>query len=128
MKHSTKGLTLIEVLIIIVMVGILLTLAFQKIRSRGAVDVVGTLKADIESVKTAEAKFFGAHNAYGSRAQLDSASVLTPAAGNVLTITATATGYTALATNAADPANPHTCSIEVTGGEAGAAKAKTNCN
>ena len=128
MKHSAKGLTLIEVLIIIVMVGILLTLAFQKIRSRGAVNVEGALKADIETVKAAEAKFFGAHYAYGSRAQLDSVSVLTPAAGNVLTISATATGYAASATNSSDPANPRTCSVEVAGGEAGAAKAKTTCN
>ena len=128
MRSNFKGLTLIEVLIIVVMVGILLTLAFQKIRSRGAVDVEGALKADIEVVKAAEAKFFGAHNAYGSRVQLDSVGVLTPAAGNILTITATATGYTASATNASDPARPRTCSIEVTGGEAGAATAKTTCN
>lgn len=128
MRRNAKGLTLIEVLIIVVMVGILLTLAFQKIRSRGAVDVTATLKADIELVKAAEAKFFGAHNAYGSRAQLDSVSVLTPAAGNTLTITATATGYTASVTNSSDPAAPRTCLIEVVGGDAGAAKAKTTCN
>lgn len=127
MKKAASGLTLIEVLIIVVMVGILLTLAFQKIRSRGRVDETTSLRADIEAVKAAEAKYFGAHNAYGSRAQLDSVTVLTPAVGNLLTITATATGYTATATNAADPANQRTCSLEVTGGEAGAAKAKTTC-
>jgi len=128
MRRNAKGLTLIEVLIIVVMIGILLTLLFQKLKSRAGVDVVGSLKADIEAVKDAEGKYFAAHNAYGSRAQLDSASVLTPAAGNVLTITATQTGYTASATNASDPAHPKTCSIDMTGGEAGAAKAKTTCN
>lgn len=128
MRANPKGLTLIEVLIIVVMIGILLTLAFQQITRRGAKDLVGSLKADIESVKDAESKYFAAHNAYGSKAQLDSVSAIALSDGTTLTISATATSYSAAATNAADPANVRSCSIEVTGGEAGAVKAKTTCN
>ena len=128
MRSNLKGLTLIEVLIIVVMIGILLTIGFQKIRGPGAKDVVVSLTADVENARDAETKYFGAHNAYGSLAQLDSAKLVSTSAGNTITIAATATGYTATARNDADPAKPRTCTIEVTGGETGAGKAKTVCN
>jgi Tfp pilus assembly protein PilE len=126
-KHSI-GLTLIEVLIIVVMVGILLTITIQKIRGRGPKDVRVTLKADVENARDAEGRYFAAHNAYGTQAQLDSAKLLNTTDGNTVSITMTATGYVATSTNLADPANPRNCKLEVAGGESEAAKAQAVCN
>lgn len=128
MRREVRGLTLIEVLIIVVMIGILLTITIQKIRGRGIKDVVVSLKADVENAKDAESKYFAAHNSYGTQAQLDSSRLLVASPGNVVSITATPTGYTATATNGTDPANSRSCKIEVVGGEAGAARAETVCN
>jgi hypothetical protein len=61
---------------------------------------------------------------YGTRAQLDSAGTFTPGAGHAITITLTPTGYTATSN---DGTNPLTCTMTVTGGEAGAARATPAC-
>ena len=127
MHRTRKGLTLIEVLIIVVMIGILLTISYTKFSNRAVKDATLSLKADVEAVRKAESNYFAQHNAYGNRAQLDSLTALAPADGNTLTITATATGYKATATNTSDAANPKTCSVEVVGGESAAASAKTIC-
>jgi Tfp pilus assembly protein PilE len=126
-RKASKGLTLIEVLIIVVMVAILMTIVFQKIRSRTAKDLFAPLRTDVESVRTAESKYFATHNAYGNRAQLDSASLLTPPPASNVAIAATATGYSVIARNDADTATPATCTLQVDGGEAAASAAKTVC-
>ena len=79
-------------------------------------------------MRTAESKYFAGHNAYGTRAQLDSASLIAPPPVNQVLVTATGTGYTVTARNAEDPAAPATCTLQVEGGESAAAAAKPECH
>lgn len=123
LKHH-KGLTLIEVLIIIVMIGILLTLVIQKIGGRKRSGQVAALQTDVRNAREAESKYFAVHNMYGTLAQLDSARLFTPAPGNTVTITVTATGYTATSTSGSSPT---TCTLAVTGGESAAASVVPDC-
>ena len=127
MQHGRKGLTLIEVLIIVVMIGILLTITYTKFTGAPAKRILQSLKDDITAVRTAESSYFAQHNAYGSRAQLDSVKALAPADGNTLTITATATGYTAVAKNESEPAHVLRCSVDMSGGESTATNVQIIC-
>jgi len=127
MQARRSGLTLIEVLIIIVMIGILLTITIQKIGNRKIKTEIESLKADIENVRTAESRFFAAHNAYGTRIQLDSVNAVNLTAGNKLSVTATATGYTVVATNGATGGQVLTCTLKVEGGETAAQQALPDC-
>jgi len=127
MQHARKGLTLIEVLIIVVMIGILLTISYSKFSGAPGKEIVQSLKDDITTVRKAESDYFAQHNAYGSRAQLDSVKVITPGIGNELSITATATGYTAFVKNESEPGHPRRCSVDMSGGESTAAKVEMVC-
>jgi prepilin-type N-terminal cleavage/methylation domain-containing protein len=111
-----NGFTLIEVLIIVVMIGILLTLVFQKFRGRTSTDGTTTLRADLRNAKAAETAYFTVHNMYGTLAQLDSARLFSAAPGNSVTLMVTPTGYTATSTSGASQL---TCTLTVTGGAAG---------
>jgi Tfp pilus assembly protein PilE len=122
-----SGLTLIEVLIIIVMIGILLTITIQKIGKRKLKSQIESLKADLESVRTAESRYFAAHASYGTRLQLDSTSAVAPGQGNTLTITTTSAGYTAVASNTGTAAGTLSCTLRVEGGEVAAQQAVPDC-
>jgi Tfp pilus assembly protein PilE len=127
MQARRNGLTLIEVLIIIVMIGILLTITIQKLGNRKIKTEIESLKADVENVRSAESRFFATHNAYGTRLQLDSLNAVTPTAGNTLSVTATANSYTAIATNGATSGQVLTCTLKVDGGETAAQQALPEC-
>ncbi|MES1259369.1 MAG: prepilin-type N-terminal cleavage/methylation domain-containing protein [Gemmatimonadota bacterium] len=127
MDRARKGLTLIELLIIVVMIGILLTITYTKFSGGPGKEILQSLKDDITTVRKAESDYFAQHNAYGSRAQLDSVKVITPGIGNVLTITATATGYTALVKNETEAGHPRRCSVDMSGGESTASKVDMLC-
>ena len=118
MLIQRKGLTLIEVLIIIVMFGILLTIVIQKLGGKKNKELISALQTDVRNAQTAENKYFAVHNSYGTLAQLDSARLFNPVPANTVTITVTPTGYVAAATNSADPM---ACTLTVTTGAAGAA-------
>jgi Tfp pilus assembly protein PilE len=126
MRKDFRGLTLIEVLIIVVMIGILLTIVYQKTRGRTAKDVIASLKLDVESAKGAESKYFALHNAYGTRVQLDSANLITESPGNATTITLRPKGY--IATAKFLNTSPITCTVEITDGEESLKSAKTICS
>jgi len=118
MSKRRNGLTLIEVLIIVVMIGILLTIAVQKVRGRKNTESLLALQTDVRNARAAEKQYFAVHNTFGTLAQLDSANLFNPIPGHTVTIAMTANGYAA---TASDGVNPVTCTLTVTGGESGAA-------
>jgi Tfp pilus assembly protein PilE len=119
-----NGLTLIEVLIIVVIGAILVTLVIQKIGGKKMKEVNSALLTDVRNARTAESKYFGVHNMYGTFAQLDSAHLFSPIPGDTVTIALTPTGYTATALHGQDPVR---CTLAVTGGESGAAAPQVGC-
>lgn len=123
MSMRRKGLTLIEVLIILVMVGILLTIVITKLRMRTVKQLTMSLQTDVHNVRSFESNYFAVHNMYGSLVQLDSAG-FKPIPGHAVTIILTSGGYTA---TASDGSHPTTCTLAVSAGEASAAAAKATC-
>jgi Tfp pilus assembly protein PilE len=119
-----KGLTLIEVLIIVVISAILITLVIQKIGSKKIKEVNSALMTDVRNAKLAESRYFGVHNMYGTFAQLDSVNLFSPIPGDTVTIVVTPTGYTVTAVRGPDPVH---CTLTVTGGETGAVTPQVGC-
>ena len=124
MSMRRNGLTLIEVLIIVVIAAILVTLVIQKIGSKKMSAAKSLLMTDVRNAKMAESKYFSVHNMYGTIAQLDSAHLFSPIPGDSVTIALTPTGYTATAMHGHDPVQ---CTLTVTGGESGAATPQVGC-
>lgn len=99
---SRRGFTLIELLIVVVIIGLLATIAIPKFSNTKEKAFVGAMKSDLRNLATAEEAFFydSAHYTT-SFAQMNN---LAPSAGVTLVVNqATPTGWSATATSAYAP-------------------------
>jgi len=100
MPRSNKGFTLIELLIVIVIIGILATIAVPKFTKTKAKGFVATLKSDTRNLITAQESYFGDNNTYATIAQLTADNRYSPSNGvTMTTATVTATGWSATGTH-----------------------------
>ena len=100
MRRSTHGFTLIELLIVIVIIGILATIAIPKFSRTKSKGYAAMVKSDIRNLMTAQESYFGDRNIYATVAQLTAENRYSPSTGVNLTITSqTATGWSATATH-----------------------------
>jgi len=100
---SRRGFTLIELLIVVVIIGLLATIAIPKFANTKEKAFVGAMKSDLRNLATAEETFFydSAHYTT-SFAQMNN---LTPSAGVTVVVNqATPSGWSATATSAYAPA------------------------
>ena len=105
--HRRTGFTLVELLIVVVIIGILATIAIPRFQSTKGKAYLASVKSDLKNVSTAEESFFYEHRTYST--DIDSLkAVASP--GVILTIvTATANGWAATAYH---PLSwPHTCAL-----------------
>ena len=100
MRHAARGFTLIELLIVIVIIGILATIAIPKFSRTKSKGYVATVKSDIRNLMTAQESYFGDNNTYATSAQLTAENRYTPSSGVNLTLAGvSATGWSATATH-----------------------------
>jgi len=99
---SRRGFTLIELLIVVVIIGLLASIAIPKFSNTKEKAYVGAMKSDLRNLATAEEAFFYDSAKYSTNFSL--MNNFTPTTGVVLTIaSATASGWSASATNANAP-------------------------
>jgi prepilin-type N-terminal cleavage/methylation domain-containing protein len=95
---SQRGFTLIELLIVVVIIGLLASIAIPKFSNTKEKAYVGAMKSDLRNLATAEEAFF-----YDSAKYTTSFALMnnfTPTTGVVLTISAaTGSGWSASTTN-----------------------------
>ena len=97
--RSTRGFTLIELLIVVVIIGILATIAIPKFGNTKEKALVTGMKADLRNLVTAEEAYFGENVTYTATMSNLSYNVSTGNTINLISITATGTGWAATATN-----------------------------
>lgn len=101
-----SGFTLIELLIVVVIIGILASIAIPKFKATKGKANFAALKSDLKNISTAEESYFYDHQTYTDI--LDSLA-FKPSHGVTLTITAGATGWGATAQH--PDSWPHTCAL-----------------
>lgn len=100
MRRSTQGFTLIELLIVIVIIGILATIAIPKFSRTKSKGYAAMVKSDIRNLMTAQESYFGDRNVYATAAQLTAENRYSASSGVTMTIlNQTATGWAATATH-----------------------------
>lgn len=97
-----RGFTLIELLIVVVIIGLLASIAIPKFSNTKEKTYVGSMKSDLRNLATAEEAFFYDSAKYTTNFAL--MNNFTPTTGNFLTITqADVTGWSATTTNTYAP-------------------------
>jgi len=99
---SRNGFTLIELLIVVVIIGLLATIAIPKFSNTKEKAYVGAMKSDLRNLATAEEAFFYDSTKYTTNLAL--MNNFNPSAGVSMSLNATASGWSASTTSAFAPA------------------------
>ncbi len=115
MQHR-KGFTLIELLIVVVIIGLLASIAIPKFAATKDKAKMASVKSDLRNVMTAEEAYLTDNNTYGTLAQLAAATNFGLSTGNTGAVTAGSSGYTAGVTNSTITSGFTNCTVTYGGG------------
>ena len=117
MKSAKKGFTLIELLIVVVIIGILAAIAIPKFASTKQKAYTASMRTDLRNLVTAEEAYFSDNTTYAGATANLSTSFHVSAGNSITFVGATATGWSATATNTFVPATAsgHICGVWVGG-------------
>jgi prepilin-type N-terminal cleavage/methylation domain-containing protein len=123
MHTNRRGFTLIELLIVVVIIGILATIALPKFANTKQKAVVASMKTDLRNLVTAQEGFYFDNNDYAGSTtagnQINGTAgagsiQFLPTTGNVLVLTYIGvTGYKAVITNPLVTGTPKNCGAYV---------------
>ena len=119
MPDRTKaGFTLIELLIVVVIIGILATIAIPKFAATKDKAKLASVRTDLRNVMTAQEAYWADFGTFATIAQLQSATNYTFSLANTAAIAPTVSGYTATITNSSITSALDECTVQVGGGAA----------
>lgn len=125
---NAKGFTLIELIMVVVIIGVLASIAIPKFGNTKEKAYVAGMKADLRNLVTAQEAYFAEYVTYASSTSSLNYNVSTGNSVNLISITATGTGWSATASNTG---TAHTCGIYIgnaTPPMAGAYEGQPVCN
>jgi prepilin-type N-terminal cleavage/methylation domain-containing protein len=108
-RNRTAGFTLIELMIVVVIIGILASIAIPKWETTKGKANTAALRSDLRNLAVAEESYFYEHQTYTDDLSALKVNITTNVA--LTFATATSTGWAATATHAV--ASPATCGIFV---------------
>jgi prepilin-type N-terminal cleavage/methylation domain-containing protein len=117
-RNARAGFTLIELLIVVVIIGILATIAIPKFAATKDKAKLASVKTDVRNALTAEEAYFSDWATYGDLGQIEVASNFTLSAGNTGSITPAASGYTVDFNNTSITTGFTQCTVQVGAGAA----------
>ncbi len=106
--RDTKGFTLIELIIVVVIIGILASIAIPKFGNTKEKAYVAGMKADLRNLVTAQEAYFSEYVTYAGA--LSSLSYNVSTGNTIYLLGATGQGWSATATNTG---TAHTCGIYI---------------
>jgi type II secretion system protein G len=113
---ATAGFTLIELLIVVVIIGILATIAVPKFAATKDKAKLAGVRTDVRNIMTAQEAYWADYGTFATMAQLQSATNYTFSNGNTANISSTASGYTATVSNSTISSAITQCQVAVGGG------------
>jgi type IV pilus assembly protein PilA len=96
---SRKGFTIIELLIVVVILGLLASIAIPKLAATKDKTKMASVKNDLRNTMTAQEAYFADYSTFGNLSQLQAASNYNLSTGNTGTVTGVSNGYTATISN-----------------------------
>ena len=112
---GVRGFTLVELMIVVVIIGILATIALPRLHHTKDNARLATMQSDLRNLVTAEEDFFVSHHTYAAGvAAYPTATdaTLSPSAGNTVVLSSvTQSGWAAQMTNPALGGTVRTCGI-----------------
>ncbi len=116
LRTKRSGFTLIELLIVVVIIGILAGIAIPKFAATKDKSRLASIRSDLRNIMTAQEAYWASHSTFASLGDLQASTNYTFSQGNVATISATVSGYTATISNSAITSTLDECSVHVGGG------------
>ena len=116
MRNSKSGFTLIELLIVVVIIGILATIAIPKFASSKDKSRLASVRSDLRNLMTSQEAYFFDYNAFADWSNLQSKTNAGITLGNTVAVSTGASGYTATISNAAISTGFTKCQVQVGGG------------
>ena len=96
---TRKGFTIIELLIVVVILGLLASIAIPKLAATKDKTKMASVKNDLRNTMTAQEAYFADYSTFGTLSQLQAASNYNLSTGNTGTVTGASNGYTATISN-----------------------------
>ena len=118
MKNKTAGFTLIELLIVVVIIGLLATIAIPKFAATKDKAKLASIRSDLRNIMTAQEAYTADYSTFATLAQLQAATNYTFSPGNSAAVAASVTGYSATITNTSITSALDECQVQVGGGVA----------
>ena len=114
LAKQRDGFTLIELLIVVVIIGILASIAIPKFAATKDKAKLAAVKSDVRNIVTGQEAYFADYNVYTASlpATIFQASVGNTASSSLLGTT----GFTATVTNSSITINPKQCTVTVGSG------------
>ena len=112
---NRRGFTLIELLIVVVIIGILASIAIPKFAATKDKAKMATVRADLKNIMTAQEAYFYDFATY--TAALPS-NTFKESSGNTSSMVGSASSFSATVTNASISGTPNSCTVTVGDGTA----------
>ena len=96
---SRKGFTIIELLIVVVIIGLLASIAIPKLGATKDKAKMASVRNDLRNTMTAQEAYFYDYSTFGNLSQLQAASNYNLSTGNTGAVTGASNGYTATISN-----------------------------
>ncbi len=127
-RNDRRGLTLVELLVVAVIIGILAAIAIPRLSTTKDKAKLAAVKSDLHALQVSQEAHLAAYGTYGTLAQLTTRTRLTLSAGNTAAAAATTSGYTVTVTNASISTGFKKCQVTVGRGSAPTVDGKFICS
>jgi prepilin-type N-terminal cleavage/methylation domain-containing protein len=115
---NRKGFTLIELLIVVVIIGLLASIASPKFAATKDKAKMASVRSDIRNTMTAQEAYFADYNTFGDLAQLQLNSNYLLSLGNTGSVVPNVSGYTATISNSTITTGLTQCTVQAGAGAA----------
>lgn len=126
--RNRAGFTLIELLIVVVIIGILATIAIPKFAATKDKARLAAIRSDIRNIMTAQEAYWADYSMFATLAQIQSSTNFTFSSGNTAAMAPTLTGYAVTVSNAAITSVLDQCQVQVGGGVASTLDGQIICS